>query len=247
MSASPLQVISRIMSFKSMAATSTKSPSETNTEKKAKYSQLTDDQLKWPHWVYQWISIRLLELYYRFYLGNTIRIHGRENVPKEWFPCIMACNHSTSLDPPLVSLALLYRPIAYMAKIELFETPFLRLYNWCMSSFAVNREKVELSTIKTALKVLKHGKWAVGIFPEGTRKKDGGVMESPKKGVAYFAKTAKVPVLPLGIAHTVKNGKKMIDIEIGTLIPPEDDMDALAEKIQTSIKALVEKAAQRPL
>jgi 1-acyl-sn-glycerol-3-phosphate acyltransferase len=230
-----------------MAATSIKPSKTTEPEKKAKYSQLTDEQLKWPHWIYQWISITTLYLYYRFYLGNTIRVWGRENVPKEWFPCIMACNHSTSLDPPLVSIALLYRPISYMAKIELFDTPIMRLYNWCMATFAVNREKVELSSIKTALKVLKHGKWALGIFPEGTRKKDGGVMESPKKGVAYFAKAAKVPVIPFGIAHTVKNGKKVIEVEIGTMIPPEDDLDALTEKIQSAIKALVEKGAQRPL
>jgi 1-acyl-sn-glycerol-3-phosphate acyltransferase len=218
----------------------------TTLDNKAKYSQLTDDQLQWPHWCYQWISIKLLELYYRFYLGNTIRIWGRENVPKEWFPCIVACNHSTSLDPPLVSIALCYRPISYMAKIELFQTPLLRLYNWCMSSFAVNREKLELSTVKTALRILKHGKWALGIFPEGTRNKEGKLGPA-KKGVAYFAKAGNVPVLPLGMVHTVKNGKKIIEIEIGNLIPPEDDLDALTDKIQSTIQALVEKAEQRPL
>jgi 1-acyl-sn-glycerol-3-phosphate acyltransferase len=132
-----------------------------------------------------------------------------------------------------------------MAKMELFETPALRAYNWAMSSFAVNREKLELSTVKTALKVLKQGKWALGIFPEGTRNKEGTV-QSAKKGVAYFAKMANVPVVPLGIVHSVKNGKKTIDIQIGNLIQPEDDLDALTAKIQTTIEALVEEARQIP-
>lgn len=217
--------------------------SSTSASSKSKYSTLTDDQLEWPHWIYQWLSIQILHFYYS--LSHRIRIFGRENIPKEWFPCIMAANHATAMDPPLVSIALNYRPISYMAKMELFESPALRLYNWAMSSFAVNREKLELSTVKTALKVLKHGKWAMGIFPEGTRSKEGTI-QSAKKGVAYFAKAAQVPVLPLGIAHSVKNGKKTIDVKIGTLIPPEDDLDSLTAKIQSAIEALVEEARQIP-
>lgn len=217
--------------------------SNTSASSKNKYSTLTDNQLKWPHWIFQWLSIQTLHIYYR--LTHRIRIFGRENVPKEWFPCIMAANHATSMDPPLVSIALNYRPISYMAKMELFQTPGLRLYNQAMSSFAVNREKLELSTIKTGLKVLKHGKWAMGIFPEGTRNKEGTV-QSAKKGVAYFAKAAQVPVLPLGIAHSIKNGKKTVDVKIGTLIPPEDDLDSLTAKIQSAIETLVEEARQIP-
>jgi 1-acyl-sn-glycerol-3-phosphate acyltransferase len=215
----------------------------TSTSTKTKYSTLTDDQLTWSHWVYQWISIQLLRIYYS--LSNRIRVFGRENMPKEWFPCIIAANHTSSKDPPLMSIALDYRPISYMAKMELFQTPALRLYNWAMSSFAVNREKLELSTVKTVMKVLKHGKWALGIFPEGTRNKDGTV-QAAKKGVAYFAKAAQVPVLPMGIVHSVKNGRKTIDIVIGTLIPPEDDLEALTQTIQGTIESLVEQARQIP-
>jgi 1-acyl-sn-glycerol-3-phosphate acyltransferase len=217
--------------------------SKSSASSKNKYTTLSDNQLKWPHWVFQWLSIQILHLYYR--LSHRIRVFGLENVPKEWFPCIMACNHTSSMDPPLVSIALNYRPISYMAKMELFQTPALRAYNWAMSSFAVNREKLELSTVKTALKVLQHGKWAVGIFPEGTRNKEG-TLQAAKKGVAYFAKAAQVPVLPLAIVHSIKKGKKTIDIQIGTLIPPDNDLDALTATIQNSIASLIEQASQIP-
>lgn len=213
--------------------------------KKPNYTQLTDAQLQWPHWVYQWICIQLIHIYVSLFY--TLRIHGRENKPKEWKPCVVACNHISSLDPPLVSVALDYMPISYMAKLELFEKPLMRLYNWLMSSFAVNREKLEISTVKTAMKVLKHGKWSLGIFPEGTRKKDGTEDGGgAKKGVAYFAKMGKVPVLPLAMVHSVQaNGRKRIDIQIGKLIPPEDDIDAFTEKIQKTIQAMADETRSK--
>lgn len=216
-------------------------PKPAASKPKKSYTSLADSQLTWPHYIFQWICIKLIHLY--TVLNYDLRILGKENQPKGFQSYIVACNHVSSLDPPLVSVALCYQPISYMAKMELFEKPLLRYYNILMSSFAVNRDKLELSTIKTALKVLKHGKWSLGIFPEGTRQKDGTV-SAPKKGVAYFAKTAWKPVLPLAMVHIPQpNGKKTkIEVRIGRLIPPEEDMDALAEKIQNTIAELAETA-----
>ncbi len=209
---------------------------------KPNYTTLTETQLKWPHWVYQWICIKLLKYY--FSARYRLRIKGKENQPKGFQSYIVAATHRSSLDPPLVSVALDYQPVAYMAKLELFQTPLMRWYNQAMSSFAVNREKLEISTIKTALKVLKHGQWALGIFPEGTRVKEGEDAEA-KRGVAYFAKSAKASVLPLGIAHyQPPKGRARINIRIGELIPPEDDMDALTQKIHNTVLALSTQARQ---
>lgn len=208
----------------------------TQSVKKKSYTRLSDSQLTWPHWVLQWICIQLVKLYAN--LLYTVIIQGKENIPEEWIPCVVAANHSSSLDPPLVSVALEYRPIAYMAKEELFVHPMMRFYNWMMSSFAVNREKLELSTIKTAHRVLKHGKWAIGIFPEGTRSGDSKVIGSPKKGVAYFAKSAQVPILPLAVVHHELKGKKAITVRIGKLIPPSKDLDGLSSTLQNTLQEL---------
>jgi len=213
----------------------------TSAPEKRNYTQLTDVQLKWPHMVYQWIAVNILNIYFR--LRFHVTIEGLENCPKDWVPMVVAANHFSSMDPPLVSVALNYRPIAYMAKKELFEgSCWMRWYNIAMSSFAVNREKLELSTIKTAHKILKSGKWALGIFPEGTRKKDGEALSEAKRGVAYFAKSAKVPVLPLGIAHIPGKPRDHIHICIGELIPCQEDLDAFTEAVQARIQELVERA-----
>ncbi len=214
--------------------------------KNRNYAQILDNQLTWPHMVAQTICITLIWIY--CLTRYRLEIKGQENRPKGFQSYIAACNHTSSLDPPLVSVALFYQPISYMAKAELFEGFWWRTYNWLMASFSVNREKLELSTVKSALKVLKTGKWALGIFPEGGRKKDGSIMNEPKRGVAYFATSAKVPVLPLAIVQTPppegKKGKTRINVRIGKLVPCNPDMDAMAVEIQQAIQALVEQAQQ---
>jgi 1-acyl-sn-glycerol-3-phosphate acyltransferase len=206
--------------------------------KERSYSQLQDSQLTWPHMVAQWICIHLMEVYFRY--KYKLQILGKENQPKGWQSYVVAANHISALDPPLVSLALDFQPISYLAKTELFEKPLMRIYNVWMSSIAVNRDKLELSTVKSALKVLKHGQWALGIFPEGTRNTalPGEKVGESKKGVAYFAKTAKVPVLPLGIYR----GNGRLEIRIGKLIPSDCDLDELGAKIQIAIADLVAEA-----
>lgn len=213
------------------------------TEPRCPYTQIQDSQLKWPHMFLQWICIRLVEIYLT--LNYQVRYRGHENKPKGFHSYVVASNHVSSLDPPLVSLALDYQPIAFLAKVELFEKFWMRTYNWGMSSIAVNRDKMDLSTVKSALKVLKTGQWALGVFPEGSRSKSGEVQKS-KKGVAYFAHTAKVPVLPIGIAQFEKNGKKRIEVHIGEMIPCEGDMETMGAKVEAAIQALVEKARTEP-
>jgi 1-acyl-sn-glycerol-3-phosphate acyltransferase len=215
--------------------------SDTHSDKKIpkKYTQLSDSQLSWVHIMYQWLNVQILTTY--FVLVHQLKVYGKENCPKKWQPFVVAANHISNLDPPLISVVLAFRPISYMAKIELFDTPFMRFYNWMVSAFAVNREKLELSTIKTAQKVLRNGKWALGIFPEGTRSKDGSVQEA-KKGVAYFAKSAKVPIVPIGIYH---RGKK-IRACVGKPIPTDQhDLDELSVILRDAIAALVEEASQK--
>lgn len=216
----------------------------TATESRCPYTQIQDSQLKWPHMFLQWLCIRIVEAYMATIY--QVRYKGQENKPKGFHSYVVASNHVSSLDPPLVSLALDYQPIAFLAKVELFEKFWMRTYNWGMSSIAVNREKMDLSTVKSALKVLKTGTWSLGVFPEGTRSKTGEKQKS-KKGVAYFAYTAKVPVLPIGIAKFVdEKGKKRIEVRVGEMIPCEGDMETMGAKIDAAIQALVEQARTEP-
>ena len=79
-------------------------------------------------------------LYYK--IVCNLKIEGRENVPKKGF-FIVASNHVSAVDPFLMVDAV-QRPIAYMAKKELFETKSGRFFLNLLGAFAVNREKLEV-------------------------------------------------------------------------------------------------------
>jgi len=180
------------------------------------------------HWFYM---IRL-KLIYR------LEVEGKENIPKgnEY---IVAPNHLSTLDPPMIG-AIMPRPVAFMAKKELFENPFLCWWlNW-LGAFAVDRENLSVSTIRTVLTIRKTD-WIFGIFPQGKRQEPGKI-SGITKGFASLAKTTKCGILPIGIIgsqearHMPFSGK--IIIRIGELIPYSENVDEMVDKWTDSIQKL---------
>lgn len=151
-----------------------------------------------------------------FMWSYNIKIKGRENLPKG-SNFIYAANHVSMFDPLLVSIAT-FRPIAYMAKKELFETS-CNLNWWIkrLGAFSVNREKPELSTFKTVKDVFKTN-WALGIFPQGSIK-DNKKIEKIQKGFAIIAQKSKADIIPIAIkgfeGYTKKFHAQNLVITIG--------------------------------
>ena len=174
----------------------------------------------------------------RFKIVYRLEVHGRENIPED-SNYLVAANHLSTLDPPLIC-AVMNRGVAYMAKKELFENPFLCWWlNW-LGAFAVDRERVSVSTMKT-VKAIKKTNWVLGIFPQGTRQLDGEI-KNITKGFASIAKSNKCGILPVGITGTdeVKrvpfSGK--IVVRIGEVIPYTDDLDEMVTKWGEAIQNL---------
>ncbi len=168
----------------------------------------------------------------------NLKIYGRENVPKT-SRVIFAGNHVSYLDPPIVSLAV-GKCVAYMAKKELFENPFLCWWlNW-LGAFAVDRENLSVSTIRTVLTIRKT-EWVFGIFPQGKRQ-EPGTISGITKGFASLAKTTKCGILPVGIVgsqearHLPFSGK--IIVKIGKVIPYSENVDEMVDKWIEEIQKL---------
>lgn len=174
----------------------------------------------------------------RFKLVYRLEIHGKENIPKD-ANYIVAANHLSSLDPPLMA-AIMPRGIAYMAKKELFNNLFLRWWLDWLGAFAVDREKLGVSTIKT-VKALKTTGWVLGIFPQGTRQ-EAGIISNVTKGFASLAKSTKCGILPVGITGTQEvhywpfTGK--IVVNIGKVIPCSDNIEEMVDNWGHSIEKL---------
>lgn len=89
------------------------------------------------------------------------RIYGAEKVPSKG-PLIIVSNHASYFDPPILSSAV-GRPVAYMAKEELFQIPLLKPLIELYGAYPIKRGSGDLSAFRAARKALAHG-WAVGIF-----------------------------------------------------------------------------------
>ncbi len=125
-----------------------------------------------------------------------LQVIGKENIPKTG-PVVIACNHVSLLDPPMVGTAS-SRPVHFMAKSELF-VPILGTLYQSLGAFPVHRGAADPQAIRTALILLKQKK-VLGIFPEGTRSKDGklGKAQPGALAIAIKGKATVVPACILG-------------------------------------------------
>ena len=173
-----------------------------------------------------------------------VSIRGIENVPKDG-PFILAANHISYLDPPIVGSFVWPRVVHYMAKKELFELFFL---SWALpkiNAFPVDREGSAKSAMKHALDVLKAGD-CVGIFPEGGRNKAGDL--EARQGTALLAALAKCPVVPAAIVGS-EHANRLAQIKVAYGKPlwlpadrkaTKDDLANFTQEMMGAIDALHE-------
>lgn len=174
----------------------------------------------------------------RLKLVYRIEVHGLENVPKD-NKYIICPNHLSTLDPPIIC-AVMPRCVAFMAKKELFDIPFLRWWIDWLGAFSVNRESLGPSTVKT-VKTIQNSDWVLGMFPQGTRGIPGEI-KGVTKGFAGLAKLTKCDILPVGITGS-NEVKKMpfsgkIIVNIGEIIPYDSNPEVVKEKWIESIQKL---------
>ena len=172
-----------------------------------------------------------------------VRVVGREHVPRTG-PLVVAANHVSNFDPPLLGIAL-PRPISYMAKKELFALPVLRQLLPHLYAFPVDRQAGGTAALRAALRLLKEGR-AVGIFPEGGRNVSGTNEE--KAGAAFLAAAAGAPVVPAAIVGSRKlRPFGRVTVVFGEPMRVErnrqsngDDLEKGAAQIMQRIRALEE-------
>jgi 1-acyl-sn-glycerol-3-phosphate acyltransferase len=181
---------------------------------------------------------------YSYFRG---RVYGAEKVPSEG-PLVIVSNHASDFDPPLLSCAV-RRPVAYMAKEELFKVPVLSQAIRLYGAYPVKRGSADRSAIRAALVSLEAG-WAAGVFITGTRTADGRVAD-PKLGAALIAAKAQVPILPVSLwgTHQIfQAGSALprpvpVTIRIGDLIPvpkssDREELEALTQQCANAINTL---------
>ncbi len=129
-------------------------------------------------------------------VGFRYEIERRAPIPKG--PFVVASNHTSHLDPPVVGVAL-GKPVRFLTLDELWGTnPILDSAFRVTKAVPLSRTRYPLSAMRTALVHLEAG-GRIGVFPEGRRARAWG--ESlPKRGAAWLALRAGVPMLPVAIS-----------------------------------------------
>ena len=169
-------------------------------------------------------------------LKIKVEVVNAEKIPKEG-QYLVICNHRGIIDPPVLEMALKETNIfgLWVAKKELYNSPFFGLFVRNGGSILLDREKSQMSSFFSDTKrAVKEGS-SIFIFPEGTRNKSEESLIEFKEGFRVIALKNRLPILPVYIrTHTDKalgnalDDKKLeqtIEVEFGNLIDYRERKD----------------------
>jgi len=140
-----------------------------------------------------WSGFRLLyRLYFRW------RVFNCERVPASG-PVILASNHASFIDPPLVGAAL-DRDISYLARDSLFRFPGIGALLRSVNSVPVDRDGGGAAGLRAIMDRLLAGGGII-LFPEGTRTYDGK-FQPVRSGLGLVVIKSTAPVVPVRVFGT---------------------------------------------
>jgi 1-acyl-sn-glycerol-3-phosphate acyltransferase len=201
--------------------------------------------MKWIYWI-GWMSFGAA---FRSLFG--MRVTGEEHLITKG-PVLVASNHQSYLDPPLIGN--LYKDeMVYLARKTLFNGITRWLYlQW--NAIPVDQDRPDMGSLKTIIRKLKEGH-RVLVFPEGARTEDGNLGEAAP-GIGLIAVKSGVPIQPVrisGAREALPRGSgrihfARITVHVGPpiILSPEelksskskDDYDRIAKRIMAAIEAL---------
>ncbi len=167
---------------------------------------------------------------------SRISIEGAiDEIPRTG-PLIIAANHASNLDAPVLGAWLiprLGRRIHWLGKRELFAWPIV---GWVAANggvHPVDRDSADVEAFRLASRILDAGH-ILFVFPEGTRSPDGALQEA-RDGVALLALRTGAPIVPIGIGGTSRvwpKGQRLphpgghVVVRVGSPFRPADELPA---------------------
>jgi 1-acyl-sn-glycerol-3-phosphate acyltransferase len=141
------------------------------------------------YWTGYYLTVAIARLFFGF------RVLHRERRIMEG-PVILAMNHQSYLDPPLVGISS-GREVYFLARKTLLDVPVLGWLLPRMNVIPVDQEGTDRSALKALIRILKAGDPTV-VFPEGARTLDGE-LQPALPGLGFVIAKTLVPVLPMRI------------------------------------------------
>ena len=152
-----------------------------------------------------WSGKILFFLIFKVFYG--LKVIGKENIPEKG-GVIVAANHASFLDPPLIGIAFFKRKCVFMARHTLYKNFIFSTILKMWGSFPIKRGIIDRGALKEFEKRVREG-YPVVFFPEGTRTPDGEI-KSGKPGAGMLIYNSKADVIPVYIHNSYKAfSKKM--------------------------------------
>ena len=195
--------------------------------------------------------------FYRFLLDSAtaaamkllrIRVHvsGIEKIPKDT-KVLFVSNHRSNFDPIITWYILKKWKIAFVSKPSNFKIPFFgRIIRKCCF-MPIDRENPRnaIVTINKAAKLLKKQEVSIGIYPEGTRSKNGQLLPF-HNGVFKIAQKAETAIVVLCVTGTEKISKRTpfrrtdVYLDVLEVFLAQGIKETKTEMIGTAVRRLLE-------
>ena len=192
--------------------------------------QYTEDSRFYRHLLYGATGFAM------WFLRVKMHVTGMEKIPVDVKPLFVG-NHLSNYDPLIEWHVFKKWDVAFVSKPENFKIPiFGRIIRRCCF-MPIDRSDPgkALSTIKTATEILQKGDMAVGVYPEGTRNRQGGLLPF-HTGVFRIAQKAHAPIVVMAI-----HGTENIYIDVVDVIPADEVKAMKKNEISDRVRLVLEK------
>lgn len=163
---------------------------------------------------------------------------GVENIPKKG-RILIAGNHTKWWDS-IMLISMTNRPVHFLAKKELFDSPKTSWIMKLMGCIPVNRKAKDHNALEMAYRYLENER-CVAIFPEGTINRTDDIIMPFKMGAVKACSTTNSELVPFIITGEYKMFKKSIKLEFLKPMKIGKDLEKENKKLMDIVsKKLVE-------
>ncbi len=196
------------------------------------------------------LTVRLALPWFSLLLGTRLKVKGKEKMPKEH--AVYICNHRSAFDPVFVMSAFPRRKTAFVSKLSVEKYPFIGPYMRACGYIFVDRESPmqAMRAIRRATKYVKENKLNYGVFPEGTRSRDGSLLPF-KEGAFALAKKADTPIAVMTIEGSETAISRLpfrlprVTVTVLGVIPVSEVRERTVQELAETARAMMEQALQK--
>ena len=135
--------------------------------------------------------------------GVRVKTEGFEHIPKDR-PFLLVGNHRSNFDPIIALWTLRHYKLTFVSKPENLQMPIVGKILYKCGFLAIDREddRRAVTTILAAAAQIQNGTCSVGIYPEGTRNREGTGLLPFKNGSFKIAQRTGAPIVVAAIEGT---------------------------------------------